>query len=257
MIDDRSQGPPVAVGADGCKAGRWAAFLVDRRGRFRFELFPDTAALWLAARVARRVLLDVPIGLADAPRACDLLAKRLLGRCHSRVFLTPPRAAIQAADWPTANATSRRLGLGGISKQAWNIAPRICEVDALLRHDRRARRTIRECHPEVCFAALAGAPLAANKKTAAGLDARLGLLTPHVPDAPALLAHALASTPRSVLAPDDVLDALVAAVCAAAPARALRTIPARPPRDPSGLVMAMTLPRAAAFKAGRLPRRPC
>lgn len=250
--------PPVrAIGADGCKGGRWAAFLVDDSGLFRFEVFADTAALRAASGDCQRVLLDVPIGLVNARRECDLAAKRQLGPHHARVFLTPPRAAIEAATWSASNRISRSLGCGGVSKQAWNITPRIREIDHWLREEPKARETVGECHPEICFAALAGTPIAASKKTHEGQCARLTALRPLVPNIDELVLATAGRYPASVLVLDDILDALVCAACAAAPPGERRLLPAShpTPRDECGIPMAMHWRQPSASPPTLMPNR--
>jgi predicted RNase H-like nuclease len=70
------------------------------------------------------------------------------------VFTPPSRPALGAATYAEA-----RLGVAGaasLSAQAFGLAPRIREVDALL-HERPAlRERLVECHPELAFRRLAG-----------------------------------------------------------------------------------------------------
>jgi predicted RNase H-like nuclease len=136
------------------------------------------------------VAVDMPIGLPDqpGPRACDRAARRLLGPRRSSVFPAPSRAHLAAASFGD---------VGGLSIQAWNLVPKVREVDAAW------EPRVREVGPEVSFAAMAGAPMAHPKRTAAGRDERLAALgraeAPRVPGA----------------RPDDVLDALACAWTAA------------------------------------------
>src|SRR5207248_8623660 len=98
----------------------------------------------------------------------------------------PRRALLACRDWADAS---------GVSRQAFNLLPKIAEVDALVTPTRQSQ--VREVHPELAFAALAGGvPMAWPKRTAAGRAERLAAL--HVADVPRLRGAA----------PDDVLDAL-------------------------------------------------
>lgn len=147
--------------------------------------------------------IDMPIGLADGPggRACDREARAVLGRRAVTVFSPPPRAALDAPDYPSALAVSRAVTGKGITKQAWNLAPRLREVDRAVTTARRDRLV--EVHPEVAFAVLAGAPLP-PKRSAAGREARIGALLPVVRG-----VTGLAAAPPAGAEFDDVLDALV------------------------------------------------
>lgn len=241
----------IYIGADGCKQGRWIAALADQRMRCELALFDDLPSLVRACPAATRILLDVPIGLCDGRRVCDMEAKAVLSRHNSRVFLAPTRSAVAAATWADANRINREVAGSGLSKQAWAIVPRIRATDECLRADAAARGVIRECHPEICFWALAGRPIVAKKKSVEGQQERLAILARFIPDAEALLADALGRWRRSQLAADDVIDALVTVVTAAAPARDLGTMPARPPRDACGLPMEMVYRRVAGVTPDR------
>lgn len=234
----------IHIGADGCKQGRWIAALADRRMQIQLSLFDDLPALVRACPHAQRILLDVPIGLCDGRRVCDLEAKAVLSRHNSRVFLAPTRSAVAAATWEDANRINRDVSGSGLSKQAWAIVPRIRATDDFLRTNAAARTLIRECHPEICFWSLAGRPIAASKKSAEGQHERLDILERFIANARPLLADALSHWRRTDLAADDVIDALVAAVTAAAPHASLATLPAHPPHDTCGLPMEMVYRRA-------------
>lgn len=272
MTDGPAPHSPVRfAGADGCKHGRWFAILIDAESRLTPALFDDLTALLAACPHAERILIDVPIGLTagrssrggvdiTAARACDVAARRVLGRHGSRVFASPIRPVIAATDWASANTQSKSLAGWGLSKQAWAITPRIAATDAFMCGTASARNIIRECHPEICFWGLAGAvpggAIAHNKKTEAGFHARLAVLQPFMPggsSAADLVAECLRRWPRKAVARDDIVDALVAAMTAAGPPEELRTLPADPPRDARGLPMEMVyrVPTRRACPAGR------
>lgn len=149
--------------------------------------------------------LDMPIGLPDAGRrACDDLTRARLGPRRSSVFPTPPRPVLGSADHAEALRRSRAIDGRGISIQAFNLLPKIAEVDAAIDPD--LAEAVVEVHPESAFAELAGAPLLTTKRTAEGRAARLALLAGPFPDSTALLT----TLPRGAAA-DDVLDAAAAA----------------------------------------------
>ena len=59
-------------------------------------------------------------------------------------------------DFKSLLARSKELTGKGLNKQTFNILPKIKEVDDSLASCGKARKIIREIHPEVCFWALAG-----------------------------------------------------------------------------------------------------
>lgn len=118
----------------------------------------------LALRVDT-IAIDIPIGLLDAgARACDVEARRRLGPRRASVFPAPARPMLSAATYSDA------LAIGGLSKQAFNLIPKIRDVDAHMT-PRRQRRVV-EAHPELGFAMLLGRPCAAPKRTPEGLAER-------------------------------------------------------------------------------------
>jgi predicted RNase H-like nuclease len=149
--------------------------------------------------------IDVPIGLAARdPRACDLEARRILGPRRSSVFPAPVRSVLGAGTYAEACGRSRCACGKGISKQLFNILPKIAEVDRL--QSRRLQAHLFEMHPELSFTVLAGAPMRFAKRTAAGRAERIAALRPAFGDLARLIEHPPAGAQR-----DDVLDALVGA----------------------------------------------
>jgi len=208
-------------GLDGCRAGWVLATTiltsagqaeVDRAQVGQAEVrivptFADALSLVLDGTLAA-LGVDMPIGLPDAGlREADRQARTRLGPRRSSVFAAPVRAVLGAADYPDALARSRAVDGRGLSKQAFHLLPRIAEVDAAMTRDLQDR--VFECHPETCFARLAGRPLTTVKRDAEGRADRTALLTPHLGDVTALWRD----PPRGAKA-DDVLDALAITITA-------------------------------------------
>lgn len=246
--DTRPEGDPPAghdgttrhFGIDGCRGG-WFYVCFDA-GNLSGGTVSRLEGLLERATLADVVFVDIPIGLwAAAPggRQCDSEARRLLGPRASSVFNAPIRGILGLPGYQEANATSRQLTGKGISKQTWNICGKILEVDALMKADPKARRIIREVHPELCFYGLAnGHPMTHNKKTQAGFCERLEIIERYLPGARDFVDSALAHYPRSVLAADDILDAAVAALTASLSSH-WQTLPKQPELDCEGLPMEM------------------
>lgn len=238
------------LGVDGCKGG-WLVCSLSEDGGIGFAVLPDLASVYRANLGASLILADVPIGLPESGvRACDMRAKALLGRYNSRVFLTPPREVFGVDSYEVANPLCKRLSDRGLMKQMWMIMPGIIEVDETLRLARPVRSVVRECHPEVCFWGLSGSIVAENKKTDEGAEARVKVLSAYVDDVEEAVSGVMDRFPRSVVARDDVIDALVCAVTAAGVwDGSLRTLPEDPERDGHGLAMEMV------YRDGSLIRR--
>jgi predicted RNase H-like nuclease len=169
------------------------------------DLGPVVAALASGRMVAAGI--DIPIGLAArGPRACDGQARRMLGPRRSSVFPAPARALLGASTYEEACEISRRVSGRAISKQLYNILPKIREVDRL-----QARPTSRSPHlfemcPELSFTVMTGAPMRYAKRTPEGRAERMDALAPTFGDVTPLV-----EPPPSGATRDDVVDALAGA----------------------------------------------
>jgi predicted RNase H-like nuclease len=232
----------TSFGVDGCRSG-WL-FFRNYGGDLSFDVIESLADLIEQAPPEARIFVDIPIGLQDRaaqPRACDVEARKLLGRHRaSSVFPPPIRAVLGEDDYAEALRRSRALSGKGLSRQAFAIMPKILQVDLLMQESSRARALVREVHPEVCFWAFArGRSMTHRKKSKEGFAERMRLLETVLPGAHAAGMEALGKFKRKEVARDDIADALVAAATASCPSSALRTLPASPARDSKGLAMEM------------------
>jgi len=190
----------AVLGVDGWRGG-WVGALLDGRA-VTLHALPDVAAV-LALPDVELIGIDMPIGLSDdGARACDVTARRLLGRARSSVFPAPLRGVLDCADYADACAVSRRASGKALSLQAWGLVPAIRALDAAL-DDVPADRVL-EVHPELAFRALDDR-VDAPKASARGLAQRIRALQP-VMD----VLDALATAPAGVPAV-DALDACAAA----------------------------------------------
>lgn len=140
--------------------------------------------------------IDMPLGLlADGWREADVLARRALGRRGVTVFAIPPRPVWEQPTYAEANRACRELTGKGLSAQTWGLRGKLLEADA---YRRKSSAHLYEVHPELAFAALAGAPVADSKHTPSGLAVRRELLARADLTMPARVAGA---------AENDLLDA--------------------------------------------------
>ena len=234
------------AGVDGCRGG-WIAVLrpVDDPEAARVQIFASFAEILDAPEALHMIAVDIPIGLPEIAnaggRTCDAAARQVLGARRSSVFSVPARAAV----WQQTYGEACRLAMQHsdpprkISKQIYNIFPKIREVDAVMTPTLQAR--VVECHPEVAFWRLnERTPLDLPKKIksrpcAAGLAVRRELLIGA--GYPAQFFSSL-SCRKSIAGADDLLDAMVNATAAAGilHGTAVR-FPLEPPADCKGLRM--------------------
>jgi predicted RNase H-like nuclease len=184
------------------------------------------------------VAVDMPIGMTECGRrACELEAREILRPHGARVFNLPPRGALDFAshDWAGANAWSKSRGLGGISKQSWNILPKIAEIDGVIAAS--DQRRIFEAHPELAFCRLNGGKPLPSKHTAAGLTQRRRLLKKAGFDR---LGEWLARRRQLRAKTDDIFDACALLLTAERIRKGTAvTLPMPVPFDNRGLQMAI------------------
>ena len=240
------------VGVDGCKAGWFSVGLGP--SSFETKVFCTFSNLLDYYVDAKLILVDIPIGLPEGEggRDCDREARKMLGRPRgSSVFPTPTRQTVQQAarepwDYRAAcNIERGIIGRGeGISKQTFAIAPKIDEVDDLIRtRGASASPVVREIHPELLFWALnCRKNMKSSKKRKEGRVERLSVLLRTEPRTQQIYDKVCSKFLRKVVAKDDILDALAAAVVAFYHHDHLRTLPVCPPKDPKGLRMEIVYP---------------
>jgi predicted RNase H-like nuclease len=235
----------LVAGADGCPTG-WVCVLADAEtGAVRRTFIAGRFADILAFSDVVQIAVDIPIGIpafsTRAGRLCDSALRRNLGDRQSSVFAVPARAALAETDYRRACEAALRHSDPPrmVSKQCFNIFPKIREVDALMMPE--AQKRIAECHPEGAFWAMNGCtPLSEPKKVKSrsygpGLDLRRALLAkagfPHE------FLHKRHFRPAEA-GEDDFLDACA---CAWSARRILRgeahRFPDEPMVDPKGLRM--------------------
>ena len=235
------------AGVDGCPGGWIVAFVRPQGSEARLRIVPRFADVLAAPEAPAIIAVDMPIGLPERTglggRAAENAVRPLLGARQSSVFSVPARTAVYAHDY--ADACARALQTSDpprkVSKQLFNISPRIREIDMLLREHSAAAARVFEAHPEVAFWRLnGGQPLSEPKKVRSrpyepGLALRRQLLI-----AAGLPAQAVNAQPPKGAGPDDLLDALACASVARRLHRGeAKPYPDPPPRDAFGLAMAI------------------
>ena len=240
--------PAAGIGLDGCRGG-WVVAIARSSGAIELALLPRIEGLEtiLSGFGARRpvALIDIPIGLPlGGERPIDVEARAALGRAASSIFTVPPRPVFDALDFSEAQTLARGAMGKGFSIQAWNILPKIREVDLWLRR-RGDAPPVREAHPELAFRGLARlADLKGmnfeSKKTATGQRQRKEVLEALGFDLTGIGAAKAGSVTAS---PDDVLDAVALAALALRPAQDRTTLPCKAATDPLGFPMEMVVPR--------------
>jgi predicted RNase H-like nuclease len=223
------------AGADGCRNGWLVVESSLNVNDANWKIVPQWNAI---ARDTDVIAVDMPIGISgNGVRQCEVEARKILSRCASRVFKTLPRGALRFAqsDWVSANQWSKRQGFGGISKQAWNIRPKMIEIDEAI--TRRQQSRVHEAHPELAFARLNGGTPLPSKHTADGIALRRRLLER---EGFVRLRRWLGELRGSGAKSDDLLDACALVLTARHLLLGTAVVlPVKGERDPRGLRMSI------------------
>jgi predicted RNase H-like nuclease len=199
------------AGINGCKLGWFCIFEALPSRQLASKIF--TTIEDLAKHIERLdvVAIDVPIGLTDfGPRACDVAARKMLGRKRqSSVFPAPVRPALSATTYEEACVRSFAAQQKKLSKQAWAIYPKIRQLDELLTGRRDPSKKIFEVHLEVSFCAWnLMKPIVEPKKSKEGFRARRNLIDQYFGANAFEVTRARYRTKD--VANDDILDAFAA-----------------------------------------------
>ncbi|WP_367996073.1 DUF429 domain-containing protein [Haloferax volcanii] len=216
------------VGVDACPLG-WLATVIDADG-VRTETYEEFDELYETYADVDQILVDIPIGFPEGERRrCDEDASDLLGSRGISVFYPPCRSAAELEDYQKASDEHRdRIG-HGLSRQAHNIRQKILQVSDVV--GERYDGVVRESHPELCFAALNGQPIAYSKSSDRGRGLRMKLLCDELDDAESQYREIRNEYYVKEVRRDDILDSMVLAI--AARNMDLDTVPSDPsPNEP-------------------------
>ena len=239
-----SKALPPLVGIDGCRAGWIAVISFPEQSPF-VKVFADFASILAALPDDAILAVDMPVGLPDFVRAGgrgpEQAVRPLLGERQSSVFSIPSRAAVRASDYGQACALSLETSdpPRKVSRQAFNLFPKIREIDDLITGD--LSRRLFEVHPEVAFWRLNGERAMRlpkkikGKVNPDGMQERMRLLETH-----GIWEGLLDAKPPRGAAQDDLLDACACLAIASRIARGIaRPFPDPPAIDPNGITIAI------------------
>jgi predicted RNase H-like nuclease len=204
-------------GIDACPGG-W--LLVKYDTGFTYFHAPLISELFTNHAQESRVLIDMPIGLVDGKhvalqkRPCDTVARKRLGSRASSIFSPPCMEALFATSYADACEINHSVLGIRISKQSWNIVPKIKELNAFLHHEHAWRTQVLESHPELAFQFLNGNnPLQFSKKKPEGIHERVAILKAAIPESEDIFRQMQADIILRKFAPsDDMVDALALTV---------------------------------------------
>jgi predicted RNase H-like nuclease len=220
----------TVVGVDVWK-GQWVAVVLNGGEYVSAKVFPSLAALVRDNSQANVIGIDVPIGLPALghKRDADVEARLHIGIRRQSVFMTASEAELGAESYEAAVAIAHNAKHPAMSRQLWGLRSSIYEVARVAAGDGR----IREVHPEVSFAEMAGETLPWPKASWNGSHMRRDLLR-----------HVSIELPDEIMEVQmagiaDVLDAAAAAWSADRIAQGIAYSLPDPPEQLSGTAAAI------------------
>lgn len=235
---------PRFVGVDGAPDG-WIAVRYDD-AFVDVKQYSDVESLWDDNSNAEAILVDIPIGMREESaeaRDCDTAAREYLSpNRHNSVFPVSIRPAVKKESYDDAKEVQEENTEGSLGVQSHAIADKIRELDRFFDTHSEAKGSIREAHPEVCFAAIAGDPMQFSKtgQPAAAFWERVKTLESvdeEVFDHLETAGSTVTDLDDPECSNDDLLDAFVLAVTASNLTGELQTLPSEPEIDEEDLPM--------------------
>ncbi len=230
------------IGIEACQTG-WFAISLDNENA-GFWLLETHNELEQILTEYDRIFIDIPIGLSSdrRMRECDRLLRKKLGDVSKASVLNPPiRPALHAPTYGEASMISYEATDKKISIRSWNITPNIRTIDQFLHSNESYRNKMYESHPEFLFQILNGGNfIFQNKATKKGLRHRLGLLKKESKYADDFFRDIKETYRRNQVDEDDIVDAMVLALFSLRSLKnSIKTLPEDPPKDKTGLPMAV------------------
>lgn len=228
------------VGIDGCKNG-WVAVRITGTN-FEVSIFHHIEEICKEFDDVNTLIIDMPIGLPETMGEIrpEGMARNILKGKASSIFNVPCRQAVHARTYEEANEINKEVLGKGLSRQSFNISPKMKEIDEYLAAHPQFKNQLLEGHPELCFAMLnSGVPLFENKKTYEGVRKRIELLSRYYEKTEELIAYVSGHDQLKTMM-DDVMDAFCLAVTGMLSLeKGLKRIPESPMEDKWGILMQM------------------
>ena len=208
----------ICAGIDG-SAGGWIA-VVRTPHQFKVYHFSRINQVFELPIAIDLALVDIPLGLGSsrAIRGVEKLARKELSPSrHSSVFNVPVREAIQQENYQLASQTNREITGKKLSKQSWNIVPKIKDADHFLQENPSIKRRLLEAHPELCFKYLNHARIPVFRKRdpgQKGLDERISILQNYDQEVKRFYGQQRKDLRPSLAQPHDLVDALCLCITA-------------------------------------------
>ena len=172
----------IVIGIDGCKAGWIIAKTLENKS-ISFQIIKNLNDAYLEGGNLSHIGIDIPLHLSHTgKRFAEIEARSLLKNRACTIFTPPTLNALRAKNYIDACAVNFKECGNRISKQSWNLFPKIIEAHKFLENNSISKLEVFEVHPELSFLAMNDMNLIeASKKTDIGKEIRIKLIQKFFP----------------------------------------------------------------------------
>ena len=170
------------IGIDGCKAG-WIIAKSLENESISFQIIKNLNDVYLEGINVSHIGIDIPLQLSHTgKRYAEIEARSLLKKRACTIFSPPTLNALRAKDYIDACEINFKECGKRISKQSWNLFPKIKEAQKFSKNNLISKLSVFEIHPELSFMAMNDMNLIeASKKTDIGKKIRIKLIQKFFP----------------------------------------------------------------------------
>tara|TARA_B110000014_G_scaffold254042_1_gene234158 strand:+ start:175 stop:864 length:690 start_codon:yes stop_codon:yes gene_type:complete len=170
------------IGIDGCKAG-WIIAKTLENESISFQIIKNLNDVYLEGINVSHIGIDIPLQLSHTgKRFAEIEARSLLKNRACTIFTPPTLNALRAKNYMDACEVNFNECGKRISKQSWNLFPKIKEAQEFLENKSINKLRVFEVHPELSFMAMNDMSLVqASKKTDIGREIRIKLIQKFFP----------------------------------------------------------------------------
>ena len=173
----------TVIGIDGCRAG-WIITQVLDNQLISFHIIKNLNDDYLKQIKLSYIGIDIPLQLSQTgKRLAEIEARSLLKKRACTIFSPPTLNALRAKNYIDACEVNFKECGKRISKQSWNLFPKIKEAHKFLENNSISKLEVFEVHPELSFMAMNDMNLIdASKKTETGKEIRIKLIQKFFPN---------------------------------------------------------------------------
>ena len=173
----------TVIGIDGCRAGWITAKILDNQ-LISFQIIENLNDDYLKQSNLTHIGIDIPLQLSHTgKRLAEIEARGLLKKRACTIFSPPTLNALRAKNYIDACEVNFKECGKRISKQSWNLFPKIKEAHKFLENNSISKLEVFEVHPELSFMAMNDMNLIeASKKTETGKEIRIKLIQKFFPN---------------------------------------------------------------------------